>query len=454
MHHERDTGRTLPNRRFDSKVWPVLLLLSAIGFACWTPFLALGFSISSNQNLTGSTHLVGVGAGNDITPIAITGGNLYDWGNTNGDGTRTDPVVDPGLDLDTNTIWNTSGSHIVLNLNGGSITGRTGFAAISTGGGLPSGIRSGDIIITNVSRITAGRIATERTSTSEPGSGQVRIGTPDVPVWNVRLDSINTRRNVDFGVGAGSITICSTGDVMVATAAEAGDLLASEQNATAGTISITNDGAFGARNIQTYGAGRSSAGTTERGGPITINGDALGNGPSGLFDVNDLDTHYGYGGYGRGAGSIVIGGYAGVVIRGSILAYSSSSEPLCPGGNVSITNIAGNIEVQGTINLNAASGDSRDGVLIMTAPGTITLAGLDVSKVKSATLTAGQGTYITGALTNFPVSDPTSGRLDAPTHAVIHYRAKLNPDLGGNTYPLKSGGKLRSELRGTVIFFR
>jgi hypothetical protein len=243
--------------------------------------------------------------------------------------------------------------------------------------------------------------------------------------------------------------------VVVAAAGVAGDVLASSEYDDGGTISIANDGAFSARNLWTHATDSHGANNTdERGGPITVNGDALGNGPSGLFDANDLDTRYVCSSYGRGAGSIVIGGYKGVVIRGSILANSNSSQPLCPGGNVTITNIAGDIDVQGTINLNAASGDSQDGALVMTASGTITLASLDLSNVKSATLTAGNGAYITGSLTNFPVGDPTSGRLDAPTNAVIHYRAKLNPDLRGNTYPLKSGGRLRSEVRGTVVSLR
>ena len=72
----------------------VLLVLGLAGAAS-------AFTLTQSHDLSAAAVLDEAGTTNDITPSVITGGYRYDWGDVNGDLTRTDPVGTAGLDVST-----------------------------------------------------------------------------------------------------------------------------------------------------------------------------------------------------------------------------------------------------------------------------------------------------------------------------------------------------------------
>ena len=147
------------------------------------------------------------------------------------------------------------------------------------------------------------------------------------------------------------------------------------------------------------------------------------------------------------------------------LAYDEAGQVISYGYHVTNT---GNVTIHQpfTIDDDKATDESCPDPPTSLAPGeaidctasyTITLADLDLSKVKSAVFSAGaRRNYITGDLLNFTVLASTNGVLDAPPGQSIFYsRTPTNNHyLNGDTYFLKSGGKLRSLAFGTVVLIK
>ncbi len=74
------------------KAWVVKSDRTICGYLPALPLPEFGFDLASDQNLTGSPGVaIRTGTGNAITHRVNPSGNLYDWGDVNGDGPRTDP---------------------------------------------------------------------------------------------------------------------------------------------------------------------------------------------------------------------------------------------------------------------------------------------------------------------------------------------------------------------------
>lgn len=415
-----------------------------------------GFSLSVNQNLTGNpSSLVGDGAGNTIANRPITGGNLYDWGDVNGDGVRDDPVASPGLDMGSYQITNGTGSHIVLDLNGGALSGTASSINFVTRATVNA---SGRIEILTTNSIDCGGLntSTSPTTTSSPPSGEIRIGASGSRAGNVRVASLITRAGADRAT-PGNITIHGDGFVRVMNASNVpGNILTySARNRDGagdqGLVTVTHDGEFLARHIYTY----HTTDNRSLGGHVFLNGDILQDGASGACAVSNIWTYSIFvGANGGRGGNVTITGYTDVHVH-DIDTRSGKSDATA--GSVAITALPMNIQITGAINLRNTSNPANSGNLTVNAGGRVTLASLNLGNVKSALLSAGERVEIVGALLGFPTETPANGLLDAPSGTTIFYDDKLpaNSYLGGASYVLKSGGRLSSGTqKGTVMLLK
>lgn len=413
-----------------------------------------GFDLASDQNLTGNPSvLTGVGAGNVITNRAITGGNVYDWADVNGDGVRSDPVATPGLNLGGYKLTNTSGSHIVLDLAGGNVTG-TGTAAVAT---RSSSGNSGRIEIQTATDVDCGGLDTSAAGGGGNSTGDILMGSTNNRAGNIRIGYLTTRSG-GFDINPGLIAVYGSGHVRVmdGTGAPSDIQTWTGRNwytgvpDSAGAVTVVHDGEFLARNIYTYHLNDNFS----RGGHVLLNGDGAGNGASGACSVTNIYTYSIFlGAFGARGGNVTITGYSSVRVA---KIDTRSGRNITDAGDVTITNIAGSIEITGVLDLRNLSDSARAGDLVLRASGAVNLTSLDLALLKSATVSSPVGIYIDGILANFPTATPANGVLDAPPGTSIYYKSKLsgNAYLGGNTYDLKSGGKLRSELRGAVLSFQ
>lgn len=194
---------------------------------------------------------------------------------------------------------------------------------------------------------------------------------------------------------------------------------------------------------------------------VLCDGNILGKAPSGSFRVSRISTYSAAasGTTNSRAGDVTVRGYSEVVIGPSVSGaaietYSSPAEdrPI-RAGNIDITNITGNIRINGAVNATSIgkSAESRKGRFNIACQGpgsTITLSSLDLNLVSDAILDTGSGkSIVTSALLNFPIATPANGKLDAPAGQKIFYNATLpaNAYLTNGTYTLKSGGVLMPE---------
>jgi hypothetical protein len=430
---------------------PLAGLVLAAGVGAGSAF---GFTVTNTQSLnSGTTTLTGSG-GESIVPQP---GPVYNWADTNGDAVAGD-YASSDLVLGANTLYTDNGTNITLRLRNaagkGQITGASGAANLAT---IQSGKISGSIAIYDVGDLNMGGIDTccNYPGGNGPASGNLNIGQSTNLAGNIRVDFIRTGGGSDPRAFGGAVTIYGLSNVLVQTSGEAaGDLFTYSSGYNSGQIAILHDGAFRVNQIYAdAGAGYAPSGQAMS---ILLDGDVLANGPSGACQIlGSISNSYTRAdGFGASNGGITIRNYTSVSVAGNVFSYNNSTSGGRNGGNILITNIAGNIEVGGQIN--ASSVVSTPGILALSAGGTITLASLDLGTLKSAMLMAGRDVYISGSLLNFPTASPADGLLDAPAGSTIHYRthAPGNAYLAGNTYFLKSGGKLRSEARGTVVTFK
>ena len=367
--------------------------------------------------------LAGIATADPIGPSQLAGNfdrmedhpelNLVNPGQTieaDGAGMYTfpgDTGVHPGLDMNGFRLWTTdSDVDIHLNLGGGDLIDTAETPAVISFQTRRGGHRknTGDVIIENVGEVSIGGIQTE-TRCCQDKAGCVRIGTYESPATgNIRVGFINTYADGKSG-DAGDVYIYGEGDVHIATSdGTPGDITTSMrmQGGRAGNVTVIHDGAFTAQDIDT----RFISPTRHHSGSIVLDGGTQ----AGACTIRDILTRQERDRFGGNAGSVTISNYGSVTINDIDTSnISTCCNTQGDAGNVSITNIHGNIDITGTINLNAINwrGNGEKGTLTLeTAPGssgTITLeAGLDLDKVRYAKLDSGGGvSYILGEIDGF-----------------------------------------------------
>ena len=435
---------------------------------------AFGFSVTSgDRDLGGGANLVNDGATETITPTGTTGFPadpfVYDWDDIDGAGTD----ASDNLVLGGSKLHNSDGSCFALklgNANGkGTVTG-TGAKAIETVDawvtGRPErtggGWFSGDVSITKVGDVSMGGIVT---SSIAGGSvygwaGDVLIGESGDRAGNVRIDYVDTHGQ-GAGLRAGDFTVYSNGDVKLETSGgAAGDLLGYATSGNGSSIiNIQHDGAFKARDIQDYLGGAWTG--NERIGTFTAEGDVVGDGASGTFEVRDINQYFTYWSYRKNVGAVDISGYTGVVIAGGIDTHSiaTGSTTAKYASDVTIEDIEGDIVIVGAIDLQGNTGGTPpdpqyNGVLtLQTIASTITLGDeanpgaeeLDLGKVKYILFDSDSGvSWIWHDIDNWVQGSDTLRVAEAGD--VVYYSRGANPDLltggplGDGVYPLTGGG--------------
>jgi hypothetical protein len=414
-----------------------------------------------------------MGAEEACADVVLTGNSVVNGGSnlvsspvvsTNGvgNGTSTNPwvyAVSAPMNLGAYVIRTTNylTESFKLDLGGNPLTGSSGVISLSTVPNYAYGVqtKAGSISIVNARAVTLGAIDTHGTGNGAAAAGHdyagaINIGEPlgtnSGPVGGVSVDALlayATYFNYQPYEHGAPITVYSTGSVSVTS-----NIVTTTGNGDAGDVNILHQGSFSAADIlSSQNNGSSDA---DFAGRVTCSGNYVGTGPVGALQVRTIDSSYYRAQYGisrRAGGDITIRGYTGVRVTGNLLS-------LCNGdlgggrlgaGLITITNITGDIQVDGAINSVASKGTNYSGAVTMIASGRIQLASLDLALVGSNTVLAATGkTYVVGAFLNFQTNKPANGWLNAPAGATIGYNAALvtNAYLAGATYTLKSGGQL------------
>ncbi|MGQ9662220.1 MAG: hypothetical protein ACUVWX_07785 [Kiritimatiellia bacterium] len=277
-------------------------------------------------------------------------------------------------------------------------------------------------------------------------SGSFTIGHWSDPAGSIRIDFIRTGcyYNKFYSRGnGGAVNIYGNSYVRIMDAwGNLGDIITWSYGYDGGGVTLIHDGEFVVRNINAESGSAWSGGAKPV--RLTLDGDLLGDGPSGMCYISgyitNAQTRCAYGANGE---ILTIRGYTNVTILGNISSFNATPNAY-NAANIYITNITGDITIWGAIDANAANGDTLDGDLKLWCSGTIRLDGLNLSRVKTAQLYANGHSYIRRdlLLPYFPVSQLTS-KLDAKTGQRIYYAFwPNNLYLGGATYNLSSRGQL------------
>jgi MYXO-CTERM domain-containing protein len=374
-----------------------------------------------------------------------------------GSGTKADPYVyaftTGGLDTGAFKLMTDDGTSYKLDLGGYDLDGDSGVVSLSTSFYSFYAAPTGDVVVENVGEVSIGGVDTRaRSSDREASSGSFRIGTSDDPATgDVRIDYIDTTRATSAGGPAGNVTIYGEGDVRIATSGGTpGNLnVYTTDRANSGSVYVEHDGSFVAATIDAQ-----NDSYTRDAGSLTFNGDALGDGASGSFEVANLYAYQNRGSYGDDGGNITISGYQTVTVTGDILTYQTSdkqwnTDPVA--GNITIS-AEHEIQVVGKINANAARGASYDGVVSLTATGSSIVLGdpgnpgselLDLDDMRNLLFDCGSGeSYIYDDIENW-VEGSDKIRV-ANQGDIVYYSPVSNADLllGGDNgvYELTGGG--------------
>ncbi len=449
--------RQTPRIPWTAPILPALAAVVLIGLAG----RAVGFEITGNQNAGGGAVINGAGGqtiariSGDGVPDGTPDPFKYDWDDPNGSA---------DLLLGTNKIYSGSGLSFALDLARGGVSGNitgTGTQALQTTSAtlstntyptIPENsiAYSGSVTIRNPGDISMGGISTRISDgAGHQYRGSITIGqdgTVGPRAGNVRVNFLNTSGSLWFGGSRGAtggVTICSSGDVRIQdkdddATAVLGDILGySPQGGAAATINIQHQGGFRVRNIDnSILTNWPSAGSFRA--SFTSIGNVIG-APNGAFFANNIYTFFGVIGYNNRPteGNVTIGGYTNVTIAGDILTYCNQANKA--GGSVAIANIAGDIAIGGTINLNSVGNNAYDGTLDLAAAGNVTVSNLNLSAVKYAAFDSGGTSYIAGTLLGTNGAAATNNNISnlrAPAGKYIYYNPGKNPGLLGLTYRL------------------
>jgi hypothetical protein len=293
-------------------------------------------------------------------------------------------------------------------------------------------------------------------------AGDVQVAASGLRARNVTIAGIDASTT---GGKGGNVTIYASGDVLIQNAVGSvttrNDIV-TWGNAWAGLGSgnvLIDSAGFNVNDIDVREPGSGNYGAS---GAVTLTG-----GSGGSCVIRDIIAQVVYNASGGGGAAdnqpVAIRGYAGVSVR-NIGIYNECSYYA---GNLTITNISGNIDITGAINLNSAKGDNYDGILRLQAGGSITVTNLDLSKLRYAAFDGNGTSYITGLLTGtngLPASGLSniSTNLRTPSGERIIYITGQNPALNGQTITLAdlagaagAGGKLLPlQPKGTVLLIQ
>jgi len=370
------------------------------------------------------------------------------------------PYVNGTFIMSTNKLKPSNGNSFKLDLNGLAVTGTSGYTNLLGGREAGASAVGGSITLVNAGAISIGAISTYLSTGGgypDGGAGSITLGTAALPVGNLRVDSIDAGAGNSFcGLGGGSINVYGTSNVYIRNASgTTGNLSSVAVQGPAGTITVQHNGSFAANDILSYtGVGPNNQ--VVAAGNVSFNGAVSGGAATGSFQAHTLDASYKATDNATLGGTVNIQGYKDVTFTGDLLTYENGVWVQDYAGHITIT-ASGNIKIDGVIDASEPNQTTPTranfGVVSLSATGTITLANLDLGKMYTATLAAGQGTTIKGYLLNFPTNTPANGWLDVPTNQVAYYNANnaSNAYLSAATYTLKSGGKLTMQPGGTVL---
>jgi hypothetical protein len=415
----------------------------------------------------------------------LTGSNLYGSGavsiaNTGGNGATNTPwlYAVPGVDCAGYRLATTNGDSFALNLQGSNLVGNSGVTNLSTFRSGNEIALMGSVTITNVGSIACGKIDLHNGNTawkSQVGdykAGSLRVGDPlgsgsGPATGSLRIDGIDTY--VPDGRAAGSVTIYGLGDVLIQSSngvlsAIDTHVVVAEGTAPAGPVTVLHRGAFAARGIDTYGGPCS---TWPSGGNVTLLGNYGGVSPSGACTVPQIQTYVGfYANYGGVAGSIAIAGYTSVTVS-NLWSYNDTGAGKTP-GNIAITNVAGSITINGSINANSLFGTADGTLTLQTTAGSggdITVQALNLTNVQYAAFNPDGSGFILGPITGTNGAAATAAtvtnNLRVPAGKWVWYWPDLNPGLSNRSYTVANlsggvgGGTLRPvQPKGSLFLVR
>jgi hypothetical protein len=396
---------------------------------------------TQSLNAGATLQLTGTGGDQDVAPQ----GGIWDFGDRFGNDTNT-AVDPPGMDMNGYALSTTDNTDIILDLNGGDIDYTGGnVLSLDTRRTADMNFHTGDIGIRNAGEIEIGTIVTDASGRrAQPGG--VEIGLSGDPVGDVVVRQISTRgRTGSDSTQAGPVTVYSSGDVTVSTSILAISGGRYGTNFRRGNVKVYHDGALSVDDIDTSCL---SGSDYAYGGDIVLSGDQ-GSKPRGDCSLGDLNTSATSGNR-VGPGTISISGYASVS-TGSIDTSHEFGWTNYGVGNVTITDITGNIDIDGAIDLEDETDPGDSGNLTLTAGGNITLASLDLDLLDTAVLNAGGDSFIVGALKGFDTGSPGNGELDSSGSVFYDPGVMDNGYLSGLTYSLASGGELAPVPEPTTL---
>lgn len=327
------------------------------------------------------------------------------------------------------------------------------------------------------------------------GTNSARVGNVTIR-GQVNLYSAAGYSSIPYAM-PGNILMYSTGNVLFQDAGNAAQDILSYINSAGrdgNNVTINHAGQL-VFNDMTITKSTSSANWSGTGaGAIALNGDGLGNGPSGMLSARDIfgasyaigmtpshsvtisgytnvslrtvdthgDTSGSASGGDKGTGAIAITNIAGAIAIGGNLVTSNSWSSSPVGCGAITLQASGDIGVAGAIAAGSGGGTNYSGVVTVSATGAasrVTLGSLDMGTVKTATFYAGGGvSIITNQLLNFPTNACGNGHLDAgnaPVQQYIRYDSNVTANayllnVSNGIYRLKSGGFLTWQF-GPII---
>ena len=341
---------------------------------------------------------------------------------------------------------------LVLDLNKGAITGQADLAIRTFRG---NETHSASIVIRNVGDIVMGGIDThvEWTRVSRDyRAGSIRIGAPDDRAGTVRVGYLYAYAT---GARAGSadIALYGAGDVTIGTTDDPGDIRTDAAAWNGGDILIDHKGGLSAGAVLAHTEGRRDP--RPRAGSIALNG----NNSSGDARIKRLAAGNSRGGAARDRPApISIANYRHVAIEDIDASYTGDGRRPVPDLEIN-TGITGNITLTGTLDLGSTHEEDRQdaqqrGGARLACGGTVSLAGLDLDRLRFVFLDSGAGTSLmNGAIANFETAEAAGAgtqddpkvsaetRLRAPAGQTVHYRYEaggVNDELGGHVWQLRA----------------
>ncbi len=446
------------------------------------PMLTWAFSVGGNQVVDGeSPRIEGEGDGNTVWPAGASPNWMYNWSDRYGDGS-SNAVANAGLHLGTYRLYaaranSTDRGTIVIDLNGGDLVSEGEDVSVLLRRHNPDGATRNErlgstdsLVIRNVGEVVLGGIDTHgwhEYVNTDYRAGSVSIGSAQARAGSVTIAYLHAHGRKEGRVSSGTVEIYSSSSVAVVQG-----IRTDSTGRGHGDILIDHVGycVLGSIRAETAGSGTHNP----RQANISLDGgDASGDLVVG--DIHAFLTKTG-GSYTAAPEShLTVRNYRHVAL-GALLRYNLYDTTSCGyGGHVTVTeNITGNIAVAGEIRLEHVGGNrNRFGELRLAAGGTVTVSGLDLDKVRFATISSGSGiSELAGDLLNFDTDGSGAGTLRDPVIATqtalrvpagqrILYKVRegANASLSGKVYRIANesgaaghGGLLMPvPVRGTVV---